>query len=252
MDRHRLILSLKQEVRDLYRQYSLSLVGLFNIVVQGRKPGNAAYLDEELYRLRESFGMQLSQMITRHAQQIRGQAEQNAIADLKVKQSKSFLNKLNLETGGLDQIIDDIYFRLSAQASLDSASISRAYQRHAIKARSSQLLIKSAQSANPDVLMRGTPAPDMKFIDRAGRRWNVDRYIDVTVGWVYFRYYNEIYLMGRVIRRRKTASVLHRDENHRNSGMRFPIVRASVSDPAPYDEIMDTVFHPNSNAMVYR
>lgn len=248
-DRHWLILSLKEEIRGLYREYTLSLFGLFNMAVQAHRRKRIPDLEIELVDLRSHVEATLAVIVTQHEAKIRQHAQAHAIADLKVKQDKSFVRKLENETILLSEIIDEVYFQLVRQASADSASVLSAYRRYALEARSAQLIGKSAYNAFPDVSAKSNDPLELKFLDRAGRRWDVNHYIDVTVGWIYFRYYNEIYLMGCAIRRRKTASVNYQDKAHRNQGLRFGIVRSTSKEPS-YAEIRKEVFHPNSQAMV--
>lgn len=87
------------------------------------------------------------------------------------------------------------------------------------------------------------------FLDRGGKRWQSERYVEVTLHAFLYRLYNEaiLYLLSK--EGATFAKLSYPDESHKLNGMPFAIVSEVTKYPSYY-EIRDEIFHPNSKAIV--
>ena len=85
--------------------------------------------------------------------------------------------------------------------------------------------------------------PAMTFMDRAGRRWRTLRFVNVASNELLFRTYNEVFLYGLYISGRRVA---HTNEDPPTE---FAILDR-VDNLPTYQELRESVFHPNSQVLV--
>jgi len=87
-----------------------------------------------------------------------------------------------------------------------------------------------------------------RTMDRSGRRWGSEKYIVTVLRHALLTIYNEVTIFDLVERGETTGRVVHENEDHSNHNLVFSF--APEEGMQSYDEIRDSVFHPNSRALV--
>lgn len=89
---------------------------------------------------------------------------------------------------------------------------------------------------------------DFAFMDRGNRKWSSRKFIRTLWRHTLLSVYNETVMMGLADHGIREAKVSHVDPNAESHGM--VIAFGSNSSLPNYSEIRDTIFHPNSNAVL--
>lgn len=139
--------------------------------------------------------------------------------------------------------------QLSAQLMRDVATIRNAAQRVALETfASSRSRGISQRSAMIEYRIGSHAVLEFFFHDRAGRKWSSRKLVRSIYRHTLLSTYNESVMLTLVDNNLRRARVVHEDVNAQFHNM---IISFGANSEAPiYSEIRDTVFHPNSNAIL--
>lgn len=236
------ILSIVDKFVSRYNGYMSALVGEISRTIDGPDPTSV--------KARNSF--------TRNAEQMFTAALESEMLNLETQVEKiitSIRQELDAEKADLSGLvyiseeIPDIIAAIRDQMLRDGRTGARYLRDFAINV---DMLLQSTNYAPASaqiVVRKSMELPMFTYMDRAGKRWKSDRYIQILIQSFLFRVYNEVYLYILAQQGVNLAVLRYTDANHPNQD-RYFTVYSHIPGIISYIDVKETIFHPNSTVMV--
>lgn len=147
----------------------------------------------------------------------------------------------------LNELRDEYLYLLSLQIERDINSLISTIRKSYFQIKNSSIASgKSLKSSVLEYAMINGDIVRFFFHDRVGSKWDSRKYVKTLYRKMLLSAYNEIVIMILSEAGIKRAYVNHNDKNYTFYGKEISLVEGT-SLPTYYD-IMDDIFHPNSNA----
>lgn len=234
-----------------YRVFTLALAGAFARTLEGNRPTAPTArraLESEVQGLAAAF-------VEHEANQVIDQSFVLALSALSDARDALAAAKPEAQRGeqGVDAgertsvIVDDVIAALRAQATRDVRAVVNRLWKVAIEVDMLQAQRGWSYAASLIRVREHNKGVTFRFTDRAGRRWDAERYIQTLLREHYFGLYNEVFmhtLAGYGINEGRVKA-----PDSANDGMAFAFVDDGGALPS-YEALRASVFHPNSLALV--
>lgn len=240
---------LAQEAASRYRTFSLAIRGLYETTVAGRGAtfGGA----------RQSFQIRAHELLSEHARREKSITQvqtdvltSESVSDAYSDMGASILGQ-NTSVSILSatmQAMSDMLELLESQLSKDASAAKKALRDFAIKVDILRQQRGWSMSASQIAVRESTKSPKFQFIDRAGRRWNSERYVHNLIRNHYLSVYNESYILAALSLGQDTLTLRAPEK----PDLAFRIMDSSENLELPtYGDLIDRgVLHPQSNYLV--
>lgn len=236
-----------------YNSYGLTLMGALASVMAQPDPTSeqaSRHLYNQTANEWAGFLSRFSVDFSKKTDYVIASAIQKVSRDLGVRSIEVLSDSLNIEMGEfINGQHDDTLQAIRAQFDRDRRSVI-AYLRdfsHEVHLRTlkGNIALRSAIVA----VRIAKESPVQVYFDRSGKRWKGERYVRTLMTSHFVKMYNETYLYAMKLLEKNLARVKHLDQNHRSHNMMFAITSDEFGVPS-YLELRESVFHPNSLALV--
>jgi hypothetical protein len=246
---------LAQATADRYGAHLLALGGLFAKVIDGPNPVSEKARNEfraEATDLTLRFALDESARVRRASKEVALSAVSDAQAALGSAARALSDEQRMMLLGLVGDAAEDVTARLTAQLRDDVRTTHKRLRNFAIQV--DMLRSQRGWSLAASIIgVRERNKGDVRyhFVDRAGKRWQSDRYIRTLVRGAYLTIYNEAFLYLLGVSGKTLARVIGPEAGRGNDGVIFAFVNDGKNEPLPtYADIKPAVFHPNALNLV--
>lgn len=238
-----------QATIDIYRWYTQAIIAAYQKVYMTSHPTYALarkVMEREFKALGRSLTHSLTTTLTLMIKQIVDDAITNAT------QKEIALGKRNEIESAAHEALNVVLNTLNVASAVDANTLRKSMADLSMRVST---IMNTGTVSYPIALARARADMPMNVafvqLDRSGKRWDSMRYVHATLRGFLLKLYTDSFVRALSVDGTDEAKVIHPDEKHENNGLVFSISGQSVSLPSYYS-IRETVFHPNSRAMVER